>query len=71
MPAQLVLDPTRLRRERLLAGLTQLELCERSGVHHVTISRLESGKAAATVPTIAKLAGALALPVAALADVVA
>jgi len=49
----------RLRTLREAAGLTQLELAERSGVTHETISRLERGRPAPLVRSVHKLARAL------------
>lgn len=55
-----------LRAAREDKLLTQAELAERAGVHEVTISRLESGAAAARFSTIRKLAASLGVEPAAL-----
>ncbi len=49
----------RLAREQ--AGLTQQELSERSGVHAVSLSKLERGTAEARLLTLDALASALSL----------
>lgn len=59
-----VLKLGRLRYVRERAPMTQEELAHRSGVHAVTISRLESGEQAARPGTIRKLARALRVKVA-------
>jgi transcriptional regulator with XRE-family HTH domain len=45
-----------LRRKR---GLSQAEVAEKSGIHRITLTRIESGQHAPTVGTLAKLAEAL------------
>lgn len=47
-----------LRRQRLLAALTQAELAAKAGVGRVTVSRLEQGHDCQP-PTLRKLADAL------------
>lgn len=49
----------RIAREQ--AGLTQQELSERSGVHSVSLSKLERGAAEARLLTMEALAQALSL----------
>jgi transcriptional regulator with XRE-family HTH domain len=51
-----------LRRVRLAAFLSQAELGRRSGVHAITITRLESGRTAPSTRTVRALAAALAVP---------
>jgi transcriptional regulator with XRE-family HTH domain len=48
-----------LRRLRLGSFLTQAELARRSGVHALTITRLESGRTAPSTRTVRALAAAL------------
>ena len=48
-----------LREWREYRQLTQRELADRSGVHHITISRLENGVSRANPSTVRKLAAAL------------
>jgi transcriptional regulator with XRE-family HTH domain len=51
--------PDNLRRIRLEHFLSQAELARRSGVHALTITRLESGKTAPSTRTVRALADAL------------
>lgn len=51
----------RLAAARTNAGLTQEQLAERAGLHPVTISTLERATRAASVPTLIRLAAALAV----------
>ena len=51
-----------LRRIRLSAFLSQAELGRRSGVHAITITRLESGRTAPSTRTVRALATALSVP---------
>lgn len=67
--ARLVLDPDRLKRLRLERGLSQVDLWQASGVHHVTIARIETGNAKASLRTIRRLADALDLSILDLATV--
>ncbi len=53
--------PTRLFSWRLKRGLTQRELGDLAGLHWMTISRLESGKARPFIRTIRSLCKALDL----------
>ncbi len=48
-----------LRRTRLAAFLSQAELGRRSGVHAITITRLESGRTAPSTRTVRALAATL------------
>lgn len=57
-----------LRRIRLDAGLTQMELSNRSGLDMAEISRLESGVRDVRLSTIVRLADGLEVPVRALVD---
>ncbi|MCL2366725.1 MAG: helix-turn-helix domain-containing protein [Oscillospiraceae bacterium] len=49
----------RVRNYRLRAGLTQMKLAEKAGVHHTYIGQLERGEKNATLETIEKIARAL------------
>jgi DNA-binding XRE family transcriptional regulator len=51
----------RLRALRSERGLTQEDLAERSGIHRVTIARLESGERLPRYPTIEALARGLGI----------
>ncbi len=46
-------------RERRVLGLSQQELADRAGVRQETLSRIETGKHTASVPTIEKIDRAL------------
>jgi transcriptional regulator with XRE-family HTH domain len=50
-----------LRRIRLGAFLSQAELGRRSGVHAITITRLEAGRTAPSTRTVRALAAALSV----------
>lgn len=69
MTARLTLEPSTLRTARLERGLSQVDLWQLSGVHHVTIARIETGKANASLSTIRRLATALGMPITELAEV--
>jgi transcriptional regulator with XRE-family HTH domain len=51
-----------LRRVRLERFLSQAELARRSGLHALTITRLESGRTAPSTRTVRALADALGMP---------
>ncbi len=51
--------PFNLRRIRLAHFLSQAELARRSGLHMLTISRLEAGRAKPSTRTVRALAEAL------------
>jgi transcriptional regulator with XRE-family HTH domain len=51
-----------LRRLRLAAGLSQMELGDRAGLHFSEVSRLERGLRDPRLTTIVRLAGALQVP---------
>ena len=51
--------PHNLRRERLAHFLSQAELARQSGLHALTISRLESGRVKPSTRTVRALAHAL------------
>jgi transcriptional regulator with XRE-family HTH domain len=53
--------PDNLRRARLGQFLSQAELARRSGVHALTITRLESGRTAPSTRTVRALAQALGM----------
>jgi transcriptional regulator with XRE-family HTH domain len=54
--------PENLRRIRLAHFLSQAELARRSGVHALTVTRLESGRTAPSTRTVRALAEALGVP---------
>lgn len=51
-----------LRRLRLAQFLSQAELARRSGLHTLTISRLEAGRVKPSTRTVRALADALGIP---------
>jgi transcriptional regulator with XRE-family HTH domain len=53
--------PDNLRRTRLAHFLSQAELARRTGVHPLTITRLESGRTAPSTRTVRALAQALGI----------
>ena len=53
---------SKLREARLAAGLTQVQLAERSQVSDITICRIEVGRQRPRVPTARKLLNALKIP---------
>lgn len=57
-----------VRAARSHAGLTQLELSERTGVAVPNISRLEAGTHLPSVATLKKVADALEMPICAFLD---
>ena len=59
--------PDNLRRIRLGQFLSQAELARRSGVHALTITRLEAGRTAPSTRTVRALAQALGISPAELA----
>jgi len=54
--------PENLRRIRLTQFLSQAELARRSGVHPLTVTRLENGKTAPSTRTVRALAQTLGVP---------
>ena len=54
--------PHNLRRLRLDHFLSQAELARQSGLHTLTISRLEAGRAKPSTRTVRALADALSIP---------
>ena len=60
--------PDNLRRLRLDHFLSQAELARRSGVHALTITRLEAGRTAPSTRTVRALAQALGIAPSALAS---
>ena len=54
--------PENLRRIRLARFFSQAELARRSGVHAITIARLEGGTTAPSTRTVRRLAEALGVP---------
>jgi len=53
--------PDNLRRIRLSRFFSQAELARRSGVHAITITRLEAGRTAPSTRTVRALAAALSV----------
>ncbi|HXD86837.1 MAG TPA: helix-turn-helix transcriptional regulator [Urbifossiella sp.] len=51
----------KLQAARLQAGLSRLQAAERSGVHHVSIARFETGRRVPTLTTLYRLAAAYGL----------
>lgn len=66
---RLVLDRDSLRSRRLLAGLTQVQLAAKVGVHPITMVRYETGAMSARPDKVARLAKALGCTVADIAHV--
>ena len=56
---KLVLDRDNLRSRRLLAGLTQVQLAAKVGVHPITMVRYETGAIGIRPDKVARLAKAL------------
>ena len=54
--------PDNLRHLRLAHFLSQAELARRSGLHALTITRLESGRTTPSTRTVRALAQALGIP---------
>src|SRR5438105_14074818 len=54
-----MLFPHNLRRQRLAHFLSQAELARQSGLHALTVSRLESGRVKPSTRTVRALAQAL------------
>ena len=54
---------SKLAQVRKEHGLSQERLAELSGVHRVTIARIESGEISPNVRTLEKLSGAMEVPV--------
>ena len=54
--------PKNLRRIRLARFFSQAELARRSGVHAITVARLEGGTTAPSTRTVRRLAEALGVP---------
>lgn len=54
---------SKLAQVRKEQGLSQERLAELSGVHRVTIARIETGEISPNVRTLEKLSGALDVPV--------
>lgn len=54
----------RLKQFRTQAGLLQEDLAKRSGVHHITISRIEQNGEGCKIGTARKLAKGLKIPLA-------
>jgi transcriptional regulator with XRE-family HTH domain len=69
LSARLVLHAERLQRLRLERGFSQVDLWQASGVHHVTIARIETGAARASLRTIRRLADAFEMPITDLATI--
>jgi len=62
MPTMVGVDKDRLRRLRLGAGLTQVQLAERAGISPDTVVRWEAGRGTRPHPSaLSKLARALGI----------
>ncbi|HEY3787564.1 MAG TPA: helix-turn-helix transcriptional regulator [Urbifossiella sp.] len=57
-PIQVPGLPEKLVAAREAAGLTRLLAAEKSGVHHVSIARFETGRRMPTIMTLYRLAAA-------------
>lgn len=53
----------RVREIRQEQGLTQVELAEISGLHRVTVAKIETGQLDVQLSTVHRLAGGMGLPV--------
>jgi transcriptional regulator with XRE-family HTH domain len=62
--APLPQDPTRLRRKRIEAGLSQPNLAAKAGVSRSTVYRAEAGLCPTEAETLRRLAAALACEIA-------
>lgn len=62
-------DPSALRRYRLMAAMTQHELARAAGIARITVSRLEQGGPASPY-SVRRLANALGIETAQIATVV-
>lgn len=69
MATQLTLDPNELRSRRLLAGLTQVALAAKVGVHPVSMARYETGVINPRPGTVGRIAKALGVEITDLASV--
>ena len=58
----------RVKRFRKKRELTQAVLAERVGVHRIYVAQIEAGTKTPSLPTLAKLAKALGVPVTALLE---
>jgi transcriptional regulator with XRE-family HTH domain len=56
----------RVREQRLAKDLTQKQLADLAGLHHTTISDLETGITVPGLSTLVKIAKALGVPLSAL-----
>ena len=52
----------RLRAARTEAGMTQQQLADATGLHRVTVGKLEAGEYDSTITTVQSLAVALGVP---------
>lgn len=57
------MEPSHLRKVRLLRGLTQQEVAERSGLDRATVRRLELGLTEPHLRTARAIAAVLKVPV--------
>ena len=55
-----------VRRLRLRRGLTQEDLGEAAGIHYTFLGHIERGNKAPSLPTLARIAQALGMPIASL-----
>ena len=68
MPATVVHIGDKLKRQRTRRALTQAELAERAGVTTATVARIERNEIEPRMPTLRKLAQALGVDPAELAE---
>jgi transcriptional regulator with XRE-family HTH domain len=69
LAASLTIEPARLLHERASRGLSQSQLAAMAGLSHVTVWRIESGRACLIRPvTVYRLAAALGVAATALAE---
>lgn len=66
---KLILDRQELRTRRLLAGLTQRQLADSTGVHPITIVKWETGARGIRPDKVARLADVLGCAVSDIAHV--
>ncbi|WP_369183344.1 helix-turn-helix domain-containing protein [Streptomyces sp. Y1] len=52
----------RIRGHRIAVGLSQVQLAERAGLDHRTISRAENGRHAISIDVIYRIASGLGVP---------
>jgi transcriptional regulator with XRE-family HTH domain len=69
LAASLTIDPARLLHERASRGLSQAQLAAVAGISHMTVWRIETGRASAIrAVTVYRLAAALGVAATALSE---